>query len=485
MSRKNTSQVNSLVMVFAATFASVLPYAVSAGDTSIKIDSAPVPARYAARLPSTLRELTLWVNDSNKYPPLSHVVDHVLAADNAMMERMSAAAADVPNAESIEWSRRVSIFLQRYEVSKAFCTAARKIMAAPPSNWRAAVAPMFADKCATPNDAPLIVRRDTPGRAVIAYYDFSHDYEILSAPPGFDVRLAEAVRESIFDPKDDDYQDAAIVLVSQVVGGSTSREERDPRAVQALLQIHSEIKDSKRADAVALAFRNTKSIEGKRRADLACRRRKDDPICTGEYQFATRSRPIVSTPPSLARIKSTIAKLNVLGFSRVAALDPKAIDTDHIESVLEPAGYSFFFDIETDQFPNHHDTLMRSLATLVTAEFKDAIFEEQAPDIDSETPYALTAYVDGKRYRTLAENLGDWYDVDAVLRLMNSILVDSKSTVRYRPLETRDQNLTVVAAPTTAFAAAVNAGILRPGNTSDAEKTGKASEERVIKLLQK
>jgi hypothetical protein len=81
------------------------------------------------------------------------------------------------------------------------------------------------------------------------------------------------------------------------------------------------------------------------------------------------------------------------------------------------------FDPETGRSPNRHDELLRTLADLGGRELRapvEVLFEESPPPNDV-APYALRAWADGRRYTAQAQNLGDWYDVDAVLGLLNEV----------------------------------------------------------------
>jgi hypothetical protein len=148
---------------------------------------------------------------------------------------------------------------------------------------------------------------------------------------------------------------------------------------------------------------------------------------------------------------------------------------------LTLAGYAWWFDVETDMFPNHHDALMRRLATLVSPALDDAVFEEAAPPDGAESaPYQLTVYTAGKRLRAEARNLGDWYDVDAVMNLMNTVMMENHSDIRFVPLATGDQSLTIVGAPGSAIDRAIQARLIQPGDAGEAERVGKKFEAEVL-----
>src|SRR5690606_19384187 len=111
-----------------------------------------------------------------------------------------------------------------------------------------------------------------------------------------------------------------------------------------------------------------------------------------------------------------------------------------VEDVLFARGRTEWFDAETGTFPNAHDALLAELAALASPVLDDVIFEE-IPPAESEMddgPYRLHAYADGKRYALRAENHGDWYDVHAVIGLVNALLVARNSDIRLVVLPTGD-----------------------------------------------
>jgi hypothetical protein len=109
------------------------------------------------------------------------------------------------------------------------------------------------------------------------------------------------------------------------------------------------------------------------------------------------------------------------------------------------------FDVETDAFPNEHDALLVELARMAGQELSDVRFEEVAPDPDAPrdeegaggAPYLLRAYANGQRYSLEATDYGDWYDLEAVLGLLNSLSRERGSSVRFLPLFTGDQTASI------------------------------------------
>jgi hypothetical protein len=156
-----------------------------------------------------------------------------------------------------------------------------------------------------------------------------------------------------------------------------------------------------------------------------------------------------------------------------------------IEELLEAYGRRETFDVETGEFPNHHDLLAAKLWRL--ADQERVYFEEIPPldrDGEDEGDYRLHAFTDQHQYSVMARNHGDWYDLDAVLRLLDRMLSDANSELRSAALPTGDQYATVILAPPAAVAAARQLGLLLTESSTAAETDGKAFEAEVLKRIQ-
>jgi hypothetical protein len=156
-----------------------------------------------------------------------------------------------------------------------------------------------------------------------------------------------------------------------------------------------------------------------------------------------------------------------------------------VEDMLIARGRSHWFDAETGMFPNEHDELLATLAALAAPTLDGAVFAEIPPseaDMDTGT-YQLSAYLDGKRYALAAENRGDWYDVEAVIGLINALLVARNSDLRLAVLPTGDQTVNVIAGPAEGIRALVAARLISVGNAGESERVGKEFEDRVFEEL--
>jgi hypothetical protein len=453
-------------------------------NIAIEVTPAPVPARYAAPLPHTLAGLEAFMNGDPAQPPRAHVVDNILLGDAVWLQRFELAAAKVSRAETAPYIERWSHLFEQIMGSADFCASVRPIVTGAPGTARAALlTPFVLDGCATSADASLVLRDDTPSSVVVKFYDPWSSLIVGQRGLKFHPRLAQAAREVI--EKDDEYH-----IASRIAAATLTR-LKDPAADAALLAIHKDIRDPARATQVAFAFANSKNAEGLALFRAACQREPADAICKPDTRkWLDNAETSIDTPErqvSAEDARAGLAQLRAMGFEKVARVNPAAVKSIDAETLLLDAGQAYLFDVETDRYPNAHDSLLRQLATLPEPSLHDAVFEEVAPGSEEESePYRLIAYANGRRYATEALNLGDWYDVDAVLRLLNRILEDRKAVARFVPLATGGQTLVIVAAPPEALARASAAKLLDLGVDADAAReNGKEFEDAVRERLEK
>src|SRR6185503_13990256 len=139
------------------------------------------------------------------------------------------------------------------------------------------------------------------------------------------------------------------------------------------------------------------------------------------------------------------------------------------------------FDVETGTWPSEHDSLARQLALLVEPALDGVLFEEVAPnDESSDRPYEIIAHADGQHVTVLAADLGDWWDVDAVVGLLNTLLRDRESDERLVVLDSGgDQSVTVVGGSEPALREAIAQRLIAPGSGMAAYQGGTAFERQV------
>ncbi|MEM8605887.1 MAG: hypothetical protein AAGF92_02180 [Myxococcota bacterium] len=212
-----------------------------------------------------------------------------------------------------------------------------------------------------------------------------------------------------------------------------------------------------------------------------------------------------SLTPQLRALQATLAQ-----FSTNAAVDAAALEWGLVEEALseqpEPdggpgsvllvdrlldAGRLHVLDVETGMFPNEHDALMVELAGYAGEDLAGVVFEEVPPKIrqtdqawETVGPYLLRAYADGQILETKAADYGDWYDLDAVLGLLNATLRELESDVRYVVVDTDGQIASVLGAPKSGIARARERGLMVFVNADEAMRLGKEFEQKYIERLE-
>lgn len=436
-----------------------------------------LPERFDAPLPASSQKLAAWRDGDVAFPPEAFVADLLAAGDAAMFERLAAAASKVRGDDAAAWARGWHERLHYRDLAAAFCAATQPVLDAPPSTLRMALAGPFAQRCAGADARAAILRADTPDWAVVAWYSDRHGTP-QRGPMPYDARLAEALRTALAQPKGTDAFAAASALASHP----------DPAAAEAMLAIHASIADADLADRIAHTMRWSRDARVHAIGVAACRRRSPgDADCDRVFgDGAAAPKVPTSTDPALTTLA---AALNALGFTRVDPAHPP--EGGDAGNMLVEAGHAYWFDVETGTFPNGHDSLLRALADLTQPTLAGVVFEEVAPEYDEAADandadgiYLLRAYVDGQLLETQAEDLGDWYDVDAVLRLLDAVLLERQAAARFLLLETTDQTAIIVAADGAVLEAAIRARLLTPGDPNAAEALGKGFEQRVLRSLQ-
>lgn len=148
----------------------------------------------------------------------------------------------------------------------------------------------------------------------------------------------------------------------------------------------------------------------------------------------------------------------------------------YARELLDASGHLSRFDVETNRFPNEHDALLIELARLAKEDLGGVLFEERPPAKGAPSPYELCAYRGGDRWCTTAKNLGDWYDLEAVLGLLNTVARDSGKRTRFASLATTDQLATVLAGPASGITSLADSGLVELAPADAAREKGVAAE---------
>ncbi len=155
--------------------------------------------------------------------------------------------------------------------------------------------------------------------------------------------------------------------------------------------------------------------------------------------------------------------------------------------VLVARGRVHDFDPETDQWPNHHDALLHTLAALAPA-LAGVLFEEVPPPSDDEPPapgqladaYRLRAWHGDTCWELVAGDTSDWQDVGAVVGLLNTVARALGAADRFLELPHHHGRARVVCAPEAAIRRAVDEGLLPGGGAGDAVAVGRAAERAAL-----
>jgi hypothetical protein len=176
--------------------------------------------------------------------------------------------------------------------------------------------------------------------------------------------------------------------------------------------------------------------------------------------------------------------------SKNAAVDKdseNAASGSAVFALLDAAGRFVGFDVETSMSPNRHDQLLLDFGKSSAGHFKPEapheIFTPDKPDSDT-GKYQVQFIHGGKLYRFYPRDLGDWYDVAAVLAAVNGACADAGFADRFTLLKAGDQTAEVVFAdPDRLKSAAPQLGLELSSDPDEARRLGKAYEEGVTGRL--
>lgn len=151
---------------------------------------------------------------------------------------------------------------------------------------------------------------------------------------------------------------------------------------------------------------------------------------------------------------------------------------------LGELGNVYWFDAETGVFPNEHDYLLKQVALL--SDLREVSFTEVAPQdySSNDEPYLLKAQLGETSWQQRAENYGDWYDLSAVLALLNRIALDQESRYRFVTLPTGDQTAIIWAVEDDLLTQLTDEKLVRISPEEASMQTGKAFEKKALKGLQ-
>jgi HEAT repeat protein len=129
-------------------------------------------------------------------------------------------------------------------------------------------------------------------------------------------------------------------------------------------------------------------------------------------------------------------------------------DPDTLVAALAWDGIVTMFDTEADAIPCDHDRLILQFAEGSDGQFVPrwpVQFWHRASKDDYDGPYSVQFVFKNRLFRIGAENYGDWYDVDAVVRLINFALETVGQPQRFITLDSDGQIASFVFADPAAF----------------------------------
>ncbi len=164
-------------------------------------------------------------------------------------------------------------------------------------------------------------------------------------------------------------------------------------------------------------------------------------------------------------------------------------DPQTLTEALASAGIVTSFDVESDEIPCNHHHLVMEFAENSGGRFQPECAVQtwhQKDQEDLDAPYTVRFLYRGRLYRFDTENLGDWYDVEAVYRALNFALTTAGQKERFIGLETGGQTAAFVCADPEAFLPIAKKYGLPLSNDPDAAvRAGKEFDRKVFEGLQR
>ncbi|WP_271770012.1 hypothetical protein [Aquimarina algiphila] len=117
-------------------------------------------------------------------------------------------------------------------------------------------------------------------------------------------------------------------------------------------------------------------------------------------------------------------------------------DPGYTYSFLMNSGIFLWFDTETGFIPVDYDVLITNFFKNARGKFKDAMVwmdVSEKPFVNDALDYKITLIANDKIYIATPEDIGDWYDMEVVLQLLNKVLDDAGNKERFVFIDTGDQ----------------------------------------------
>jgi hypothetical protein len=200
------------------------------------------------------------------------------------------------------------------------------------------------------------------------------------------------------------------------------------------------------------------------------------------------------------QLEQVLTKMKTLGLIKSFSIDKvvEKLEADEIDDyddtvvlsrIFENNRILLNFDVETGEIPSRHDQLILDFSaasnSVFTPVYADQIWH-QKNEADYDAHYTVRFVYDNILYKFNARNLGDWYDVEQVVKAINFALKNAGKKERFFQLYSGGQdayflfgNGEVIKQLADEFYLPLEANLEAP------MKQGKEFEQRVIKELNK
>lgn len=410
----------------------------------------PVPPRYAAELPvDHAGWLRLLSDDDPSFPTAAHVHSALAAGDPSMQERI---VRSMRSTLSKGWLSKGGPFPEKfldqlpvvwgYEApSPAFCRWAVGIVTgAEPAAvrtffWR------YLARCNVPKQMTLFTRDDVPAAVIVRFCkEHEHNHQLFPPDVKYVDLLIRAIRQ-LASTDDEVHLRLGAVLLAWT---------HDPRALVEIVTLEKATTNATMRAHLTFAANEAK-----------------------KPQQEHSTKEMTADAPSSATLEARLRDLGLLPSVDDMQIALESDIPQDAHDLLMRGHRLIRFDTETDDVVNHHDGLLGQLAAMAQPALRGIVFEEVPPSEADPEHYELRAYKDGELISTRARNLGDWYDVRAVVGLLNMLSRERHSDLRFADVTTGGQESDVAVGPEGGLLQAFEAGVLKAASPDAGTSVGK------------
>lgn len=430
------------------------------------------PARFGGPLPATVEQLRRWPDGA---PPRYLVVGRLCAGDAETTDALFTTFGPALAADPDPALAALLGGLVRYCPSADRCAPLVARWSASRAPGDKTLAALLVESCA--DAGPVMADPTTPDAVVLGH----HGGWDLRRLDGYDARLGLALRR---------YE--ARTTTGARMAALRHGEVQDPRVVADLLALLERV-DEPYVEAGAIkALRRQDGAEAAAAVQSWCAGKTDAWECKDGPPLVRGRGP--EEAPAVAPEPAAV---------RLVALGVADAGLPSADVFAFPGHGGVGFDVETGQFPNEHDALLTRLWAAASPALPDAVFLEKPPEEPGapkalrtdggdtltwygeggDGVYRLAGWAGGRRWDVVARDHGDWYDLDAVLGLLNTMARDLGQPVRFVSLPTGDQTAVVLGRDGEALKTAAAEGLVTFSRPSASAEDGKAFEREAVEQL--